>query len=106
MQSPSSVNANFWFNFHRLKPASALQILLALCPEQTTVGPKAVNSEYCFQPERTNWKGNIYILSPAYSDTLVQTWSVYGKATQIWNQDPNRVSLLLQDITQHLFGTV
>lgn len=24
---------------------------------------------------------------------------------QIWNQDPNQVSLLLQDITQHLFGT-
>lgn len=71
VQSLSSVNAHFWFYFHRLKPLSTLQILLALCPEQTTAGLKADNSEYCFQPESTNWKASIYILLPAYSQTAL-----------------------------------
>lgn len=84
----SSVNVHFWFYFHRLKAVGALQILLALCPEKNTVGPKAGNSEYCFQPERTNWKGSIHILSPAYSRLSVQTQSVYDKTVQIWNKIP------------------
>lgn len=83
LQSPSSVNAHFWFYFHRLKAVGASQILLALCPEKNTAGPKTGNSEYCFRPKRTNWKASIYILSPAYSRLSVQTQSVYDKIANL-----------------------
>lgn len=54
VQNPCSVKAHFWFYFHRLKLVNIVQFLLTLFSEQTTVGPKAGSSEYCFQLGRTN----------------------------------------------------